>query len=853
MCKKHGCMLSIKFAMACFLTCSASFPTLICTTKTIACMKNKTSFLLCACLFIFLFSFAHPPTIFSKHIKIDQFGYLPDSKKIAVIIDPQAGYNAAESFSPGIGVNQYQLRNWTTDAVVFTGTLTAWNGGATQAQSGDKGWWFDFSSVTTPGSYYVYDLTNNTASYRFEINSQVYNDVLKQAVRMYFYQRVNFAKQPPYTDAKWSDAAAFSGANQDYAARSRYDKTNAATAKDLHGGWFDAGDCNKYTTFTLTPVCNLLETYRMHPNYFTDDYNIPESGNGIPDLLDEVKYELDWLTRMQDGTGTNGLLLKLGADNYNSTSPPSTDHNPRYYVPECTSATLTGAANFALASIVYKSLGNAAMTVYGDDLLNRAINAWNRAVVTTGNFTSFETSCDDQNIVSGDADADAASQKELVIIAASYLYEATGNTAYRDVFDAQYTNARPLSFGWWGPYYQALQRALLRYTQLPGGTTAVKNNILNSKAAQNGIMSINDYNNHTDLYRAFMPDAQYTWGSNETKASAGLDNYDFATFGINTAQAALYKETAESYLHWFHGVNPMGKVMLTNMYAFGADSSVNEFYHSWFGDGTPWDNVFKSLYGPPPGYLPGGPNKDFSVPSINPPGGQPPQKSFREWNTGWNGSFNENSWEITECGIYTQSAYISLLARTMATAAQTALPLHSITLTGDRNTTGIQLQWQVDDATDTKSFTAERSADKIHFTTVKQVVAVSAMKAYSLLDDGAAAKQGTLYYRITATSITGNVHYSPVLKIDDKNTADRFTISPNPIINECSISGYAAANALAAVKLMDASGKVIFQLKWDQPGGFYSRNIQLGQLPAGIYWMQLNHGDNTQRIKIVKQ
>ena len=372
--------------------------------KTICC-------LLCAALFASSL-LAIPPGTFSKHIKIDQFGYLPDSKKVAVIVDPQTGYNAAESFSPGTGSNQYQVRNWTTDAVVFTGTLAAWKSGATQAQSGDKGWWFDFSTVTTPGSYYIFDLANNVASYRFEINNTVYNDVLKQAVRMYFYQRVNFAKQPPYTPAKWSDAAAFGGANQDYAARSRYDKNNAATAKDLHGGWFDAGDCNKYTTFTITPICNLLETYRMHPTYFTDDYNIPESGNGIPDVLDEVKYELDWLTRMQDGTGTNGLLLKLGADNYNGASPPSADHNPRYYVPECTSATLTGAANFALASIVYKSLGNAGMTSYGNDLLNRAVSAWNRALVTTSNFSTYEVNCDDQNIVSGDADADVASQKE---------------------------------------------------------------------------------------------------------------------------------------------------------------------------------------------------------------------------------------------------------------------------------------------------------------------------------------------------------------------------------------------------------------------------------------------------------
>src|SRR3982750_686075 len=106
-------------------------------------MKNKAFRVTCVCLLSFLTGFGHPPSVFSKHIKIDQFGYLPGSKKVAVIVDPQTGYNAAESFSPGTGANQYQVREWLTDAVVFTGTLVAWNGGATQAQSGDKGWWFD--------------------------------------------------------------------------------------------------------------------------------------------------------------------------------------------------------------------------------------------------------------------------------------------------------------------------------------------------------------------------------------------------------------------------------------------------------------------------------------------------------------------------------------------------------------------------------------------------------------------------------------------------------------------------------------------------------------------------------------
>src|SRR5258705_2831405 len=120
-------------------------------------MKTKIYCLLYTVLLACSFANALPPGVTTKFIKIDQFGYLPTSKKFAVIVDPQTGYNKAESFSPGTAANQYQARNCSNDAVVYSGTLIAWNSGATHTQSGDKGWWFDFSSVTTTGSYYIYD------------------------------------------------------------------------------------------------------------------------------------------------------------------------------------------------------------------------------------------------------------------------------------------------------------------------------------------------------------------------------------------------------------------------------------------------------------------------------------------------------------------------------------------------------------------------------------------------------------------------------------------------------------------------------------------------------------------------
>ncbi|HET9057449.1 MAG TPA: glycoside hydrolase family 9 protein [Chitinophagaceae bacterium] len=592
------------------------------------------------------------------HIKVDQFGYLTNSRKVAVIADPQVGYNAAESFIPGTGANQYQVRRWDNDVIVFSGTLQQWGGGATHTQSGDRGWWFDFSALVTPGSYYVFDVVNNVGSFRFEIGDNVYNELLKHVVRMYFYQRINFAKQAPYTDTRWSDGACFEGANQDRYATSRYAKGDISTAKDLHGGWMDAGDKNKYVTFANSAIIQLTEAYRMNPTVFKDDYNIPESGNGIPDVLDEVMYELDFLKRMQDASGTNGFFLKVGVDNYNEITPPSADTRPRYYLPECTSSTLSGCSMFAVAGTTIKNVP--ALSVYGQDLINRAELAWARAKVTTNNFTTYQINCDDGDIKASDADNTADEQLANAFVASVYLYEATGKAEYKSFAETNYVNVYPYKISWWGPYWIAQQMALLRLTTLPDISATVVNNIRNQKAGMNYLYSINDYNAGTDLYRAYLGDDTYHWNHNQVRTTAGCQNMDYITFNINSANHSLYKEVAEQYLHSMNGVNPMGFVMLSNMYNYGAEKCANEIYHTWFRDGSSWDNALASANGPAPGYVPGGPNKNYSG-SVSGISTQPPQKAYKDWNT----EYPENSWEITEPAIYTQASYVMLLARLM--------------------------------------------------------------------------------------------------------------------------------------------------------------------------------------------
>ena len=793
---------------------------------------------------------AGPGTI-SPYIKIDQFGYYPASKKLAVIVDPQTGYNSAGSFSPGTAANNYQVRRWSDDVVVLSGTIDEWNGGATHVQSGDRGWWFDFTSLTTPGSYYIFDLSNNVGSYRFEISTTAYADVLKQALRMFYYQRINFAKSTPFADARWTDGAAFEGATQDRAARSRYAKTDASTAKDLHGGWMDAGDYNKYTSFTFAPLCGLLETYRIYPTVFGDDLNIPESSNGIPDLLDELKWEIDWLIRMQDASGTNGLYLKLGADNYNAASPPSTDANNRYWLGECTSSTLTGAAVFALASITHRMVGTPAMTTYADNLLTRAQAAYTRAKTTTSNFTSFQTSCDDQDIKAGDADMSIAEQKDRAITAAAYLYEATGLATYKTDFDNMYTTAQPYANWWWGPYYTAVQRALLRYASLPGATASVANNIRSMKSNQNGVLSITSYTAETDLYRAYMPDDQYHWGSNEVKGYAGIHNFDFVNFSLNTASHDLYREVAESYLHWYHGMNPMGKVMLTNMYDWGGDNCADEMYHAWFANGTQYDNALSSVKGPAPGYVHGGPDKDYPVTGVAPPYGQPVQKSYKDWNTTWNGSYDEISWRITEPSIYAQASYISLLARVMGSQPPTVLPVRFTKFDALRSTGSILLNWAIATDEAISYFEVERSFDGRNFQLL-EVVNKHSSDTYSTSDASAAVRWKTVFYRIKLVKAAGGHAYSTIIRLP-LNGEQELVVAPNPVNDVLQLSGKANVEGTMNLHLFDAQGRQVLHQQWKQTPGAFVRSIELVQLQAGFYVLKVSGTEGIKEFKLVKE
>ncbi|MEM9846599.1 MAG: glycoside hydrolase family 9 protein, partial [Bacteroidota bacterium] len=596
-----------------------------------------------------------PPPISETLIRVDQFGYLPNAEKVAVLSNPQLGNNASLTYNPS---TQLEVRDANTDATVYTGSISTWNNGDTHSQSGDKGWWFDFSSLSTAGEYYIYDANNEGRSHNFKIDENVYDEVLQAAFKMFYYNRCNAAKVTPYVEPGYVDGVSFTNPLQDANCRYVYDQNNSATEKDLTGGWFDAGDYNKYVTFTLSVMHNLLWAYEENPSRFGDNWNIPESGNGIPDLLDEIKWELDWLLKMTNSD--DSVHVKMGAIEYgqNDTSPPSSNTQfPRYYGPTCTSASITNAGIFAHAAKVFSKYPS--MSSYVQTLETNAINTWDYVLPHLNNNT-LETACDDGTIKSGDADRTVSEQREDALVAAIHLFDLTGNSSYEQYVTNNLNDAEQISQPFWGCYKLALNDALLLYTTLPNTNTATVNAIVNAAttdASNNGSGFFGF--NAADLYRAFMPDWSYHWGSNQASAGYGILNLQMQKYGINPSAAADYERKASEQIHYFHGTNPMGLVYLSNMYDYGGDACANEIYHAWFNDGNPlYDHALNSTYGPPPGYVVGGPNKDYTISSLSPPFGEPMQKAYLDFND----SSPNNSWEITEPAIYYQAVYLRLLA-----------------------------------------------------------------------------------------------------------------------------------------------------------------------------------------------
>lgn len=266
------------------------------------------------------------PETIHQNIMLNQVGYYPESTKVAL-------------FQPLKSGSEFVVKNAETGETVFTGVVAK----KMEVACGD------FSELRTPGTYYI--MANGWRSATFRIADDVLDEAAKSAFSMFYYARCG---------CKLEDSEV--GHEACHTAMAKLLNPNGQTSDvelDVSGGWHDAGDYGRYILPANVVVYDFLLAYQASPAFWgSDALNIPESGNGVPDLLDELRYELEWMLKMQDA-GSGGVYAQASAKGMPGEEVmPDNSEAPRndvlYVYPVTSAATASFAAAMAFASEVYK-------------------------------------------------------------------------------------------------------------------------------------------------------------------------------------------------------------------------------------------------------------------------------------------------------------------------------------------------------------------------------------------------------------------------------------------------------------------------------------------------------------------
>lgn len=267
----------------------------------------------------------------SSRIRINQLGYYPQAHKEFVVVDT--------------GVESFQVFD-VNGKVHFRGKLTT---KGTWEASGEKVSLGDFSGLKTPGTYRIY-IEPDLVSYPFEIGDEIYLEALNSAIKSFYFQRASMPIEEQYGGVYKRGAG-----HLDDACTLHPSTGKRGGTLNSPGGWYDAGDYGKYIVNAAISASQMMNLLEIYPEIVKDgQLNIPESGNGISDLLDEIRYELDWMVTMQDNDG--GVYHKLTALNFGGFIMPEDYDLERFIIGKGTAASLDFAATMAQVARIYKGI-----------------------------------------------------------------------------------------------------------------------------------------------------------------------------------------------------------------------------------------------------------------------------------------------------------------------------------------------------------------------------------------------------------------------------------------------------------------------------------------------------------------
>ena len=343
-------------------------------------------------------------------VKVNQIGYEPEDKKTVIVTSKDD--------------DKFKIVDAETGDTVYIGEYGEMAFDSTVNMGVKQG---DFSDFKYTGKYKIISSPSGE-SYDFEIGYNLYDDIYKDVVLMLYRQRCGCEVTEDIAGNFAHDACHTENAII-------YGSTSSATV-DVSGGWHDAGDYGRYVVSGAKTIQDLFLTYEDF-DISADDMGIPESKNGIPDLLDEAKYELDWMLKMQDKE-SGGVYHKVTALVFPETVLAVDETDQLVLAPISYAATGDFAAVMAKASVLYSE--------YDKDFAASCLEAAEKAYAYLEANEGMKGYKNPEEIVTGEYPDNAIADEKFW--AASELYLATKDGKYLDVVNEMVNDRPATGLGW---------------------------------------------------------------------------------------------------------------------------------------------------------------------------------------------------------------------------------------------------------------------------------------------------------------------------------------------------------------------------------------------------------------------
>jgi endoglucanase len=700
----------------------------------------------------------------SPHIRLNQVGFYPEGEKLAGVITNSSSL----SFTVNSSVD---------NTVVFSGTLSSpevWD------QSGESVAIADFSELTTAGVYYI-TVDEVGTSYDFIVGERVNLGVARAALKAYYFNRSSTSISETY-GGKWAREEGHPDDKVLVHASAASDERPANTVISAPKGWYDAGDYGKYVVNSGISTYTLLSAYQ-HYSGFLDalNTNIPESENELPDILDEVLWNMEWLFAMQD-PNDGGVYHKLATANFAGAVMPAEADASRYVVQKSTAASLNFAAVMAQGYRVFKSR----LPDLANSYLLAAKNAyeWAKANPEVYYNQSVLNNQYDPDIQTGEYGDNNVSDE--FNWAAVELYLATGDDFYYDESNIDYN-------GWFGTagwnYVSPLPLISLSLDEHE--LTAIAADDID--AVEAAILRMADNYVATKVSTPYrISHDRFYWGSNSTAANQGM----LLLVAYKISANDKYLNAANAIMDYVLGRNATTYSFITGV---GKHPPMNIHHRQSEAD---------DIDEPVPGFLAGGPNPGqedgCSYPSAL------PAKSYTD---DW------CSYASNEVTINWNSPLVFLAAGLESHYEANGFsnlnqkPQQPVALNAISEANQVYLKWVIFDA-DVSGTIIERSKDnQDNFEVIGEV-------AGSILDfRDENTESGTVYYyRVKGENMFGFSEYSEaastttegITGIVDQSSKKEFSFSPNPSYGMVRLHFEDEAEIKhGRIKILDLQGKVV--------------------------------------------